>query len=160
MKKLLLLTLIPVFLFSGCALTDAFTSVISGSGLPTKTITIETAKKQVKVKAEVADESAERAKGLMDREKLADGKGMWFVFESEGLRSFWMKNTKFPLDVIFFNKNKEIVSFVENMEPCITPKTNGDCRTYQSYKPAMYALEVPAGFVKANEIKVGQKVAD
>lgn len=158
MKKLLSLTL--VLLLSGCALTDALTSVISGSGLPTKTITIETAKKKVKVKAEIADTSALRAKGLMDREKLADGKGMWFVFESEGLRAFWMKNTKIPLDVIFFNKDKEIVSLVENMEPCVAPQKDSDCRTYPSYKPAMYALEVPGGFVKKNEVKVGQKATD
>ena len=157
MKKLLALTL--VLLLSGCALTDALTSAINGSGLPTKTITIETAKKKVKVKAEVADESAKRTKGLMDRKKLADGKGMWFVFENEGLRTFWMKNTKIPLDVVFFNKDKEIVSFAENMEPCVAPKKNGDCKTYSSRKSAMYALEVPAGFVKANEVKVGQKAS-
>lgn len=149
MKKILLLA--SALLLSGCALTDALTA---------KTIILETAKAKVKVKVEIADESSERAKGLMDREKLADGKGMWFVFKDSAPRSFWMKNTKIPLDVIFFNKDKEIVSLIENMEPCVAPKEDSDCKLYPSYKPAMYVLEVPAGFVKKNEVKVGQKASD
>jgi hypothetical protein len=151
MKRAATISLLILFVFaaSGCFLTDFFK----------KTLMIETASGSVKVAVEVADDDGERANGLMNRDSLADGNGMWFIFEDEALRSFWMKDTLVPLDIIFVDKDKEIVSIVEWMTPCEEAEDIA-CPRYPSYKPAMFALEVPAGFVKNNGVKVGDVVSD
>jgi uncharacterized membrane protein (UPF0127 family) len=68
------------------------------------------------VTAEVADTSSELSQGLMGRTSLADGAGMLFVFQNEGIRSFWMKDTLIPLDIAFLNRLYEVVD-VQEMEP-------------------------------------------
>jgi len=104
------------------------------------------------VSAEVADSPEERARGLMDRETLGENAGMLFAFPDEAPRSFWMKNTKIALDIIFISSNFIIVG-VQTMEPCEEP-----CKLYVSLAPAQYALEVNRGFAEAQNIKVGDKI--
>lgn len=58
---------------------------------------------------ELAITTEEITKGLMFRKELPQNKGMLFIFAKEGIRSFWMKNTLIPLDIIWLNKNKEVV---------------------------------------------------
>jgi uncharacterized membrane protein (UPF0127 family) len=65
---------------------------------------------------------------------------MLFVFEDELPRSFYMKNTRISLDLIFINENKKIVSFQKNAQPF-------DERSLPSNAPAKYVLEVNAGLV-------------
>ena len=103
---------------------------------------------------EIADTDEKRAQGLMFRKYLEENKGMFFVFEEEGIYPFWMKNTLIPLDIIWINSNKEIVFIKENALPCkvdpcesIDPKTN-----------ALYVLEVNSNIVKETGIKIGDKV--
>lgn len=119
-----------------------------------KEIVLQTAKDKIPLTVEVADNDASRERGLMNREKLEEGKGMWFVFQDEAPRQFWMKNTFIPLDILFFNSKKKIVHIVENMEPCKTPQ----CISYPSEDSAMFALEVRGGFVAAYKVKVGDAV--
>src|SRR3989344_8746377 len=102
------------------------------------------------VKAEVADEPAEHAQGLMHRTALAPGRGMLFLFDREAVRSFWMKNTLIPLDVLFFSATGNLVSS-RTMEPCEADP----CRSYSSGAPALSALEMPAGFVAEHRIGPG-----
>jgi uncharacterized membrane protein (UPF0127 family) len=104
---------------------------------------------------EIADTSQEIMTGLMYREYLGQDEGMLFIFHDDSLRSFWMKNTLIPLDMIFINSSLDIVHIVENAEPCKTPT----CPTYSSVLPAMYVLEANSGFSKRQEIKVGQKIS-
>ena len=103
--------------------------------------------------AEIANEPHEREKGLMNRTSLGKNKGMIFVFDQENPVNFWMKDTLIPLDIMFANKNMEIVSISENIQPC----KEDPCPTYKAY-PVMYALEVNAGYVKEKEIKKGDKL--
>ncbi len=103
--------------------------------------------RSVAVHAEVADTDETRARGLMDREQLDDGAGMLFLFEDAAPRSFWMKNTLIPLDIIFFDAEWKIIS-IKTMTPCLTDP----CPMYSSDGAAKYALEVNAGFVKNNGI--------
>lgn len=157
MKRSISLLLITITVLSGCAFTDFLKSAKNkfiDSKLPTQEIVLETDNEKIQLNVEIADSTEERAKGLMEREKLPDGQGMLFVFTEEGQRVFWMKNTLIPLDLVFFNKDKEIVSVVQEMEPCKT----AECPRYESGAPAMYALELPAGFVAKHKIALGDKL--
>jgi uncharacterized membrane protein (UPF0127 family) len=104
---------------------------------------------------EIADTSQEIMTGLMYREYLGQDEGMLFIFHDDSLRSFWMKNTLIPLDMIFINSSLDIVHIVEGAEPCKTPS----CPTYSSVLPAMYVVEANSGFSKRQEIKVGQRIS-
>lgn len=105
----------------------------------------------IKINVEIAETEGERQQGLMFRSELEENEGMLFVFEDEQPRSFWMKNTLIPLDIIFFDKNFSVVSYVENMEPCL----EDPCPIYDSKESTKYALEVNSGFVRENNIKQG-----
>lgn len=151
-----------VLTVSGCKLTEVFSDLgkrigaVGGSGKFAETQSaLQTQSGKVKLTVELADTAEKREQGLMNREELEQGHGMWFAFEDEAPRTFWMKNTLIPLDILFFNGKKEIVRIIENMEPCKIEQ----CPSYYSGIPAMYALEVPVGFVRANSISLGDKIA-
>ena len=99
---------------------------------------------------EIAETSAERMKGLMNRESLDENSGMFFIFDKEKEYSFWMKNTLIPLDIIWLNKDMEIVHIEKNVQPC----EEDPCQRYTPSKPAKYVLELNAGQVDKNNIEV------
>jgi uncharacterized protein len=103
-------------------------------------------------KVEVADTPEKQAQGLMDRDTLCDTCGMIFVFEREQTLSFWMKNTRIPLDILFIQTDGTVVTVHENTTPFQTNPT------YPSSKPARYSLEVNAGYAKKYNIAVGSKL--
>jgi hypothetical protein len=117
-------------------------------------MTILTSDDEIPVTVEIADTIDEQALGLMYRTELTADHGMLFVFEEEAYRTFWMKNTKLPLDILFLDKEDIIVDVKENFEPCHADP----CELYTSKEPAMYALEVNAGFVAAHNIEIGNRV--
>lgn len=99
---------------------------------------------------ELADTPQKHEKGLMFRERLADDRGMLFVFELEGPYSFWMKNVRFPLDIIWFDENRKAVFIARNLQPCETS-------IWPSYTPdrnAKYVLEVNGGLVDRYRISL------
>ncbi len=102
---------------------------------------------------EVADTPDKRALGLMYRRALADDHGMWFIFEREQRLSFWMKNTRIPLDMLFFNERLELVTLHENVPPCRRSR----CPSYASTRPARYVLEINAGLSRRLGIREGQR---
>jgi len=142
-KKSLYLA-IPIFLIR--------LSLLAAEPLPKKDIATVCIKDAC-IQAEVVSASAEREKGLMFRESLAVDRGMLFIFEEEGLYSFWMKNMRFPLDIIWLDLNKKIVDIKENVPPC-----GESCETLSPENKAKYVLEVNAGFAGRNKIKVGEVV--
>ncbi len=95
---------------------------------------------------ELAETAEQQALGLMFREELADDHGMLFIFPVEARRSFWMRNTRIPLDIFYFDGDLRLVSVAENARPCKTQR----CPTYPSAGPARYVLELNAG--KAAEL--------
>lgn len=107
----------------------------------------------VEVAVEIADTDEERATGLMNRTELPEGTGMLFVFDTDEVRSFWMKNTLIPLDVLFFNQHGVFVSS-STMDPC----TKDPCMSYLSALPARFALEAPAGFTERADVGIGWKL--
>lgn len=94
---------------------------------------------------------AMRARGMMWRTELAPGKGMLFVFPDEEWRSFWMKNTLIPLDIVFIDAEQRIVGIVENAQPqTLTSRAvRGDSK---------YVLEVPGGWTAKVGIRKGGRV--
>jgi len=109
---------------------------------------------QTTVSVEIADTTAKRSKGLMYREYLDQDKGMLFVFPQEAPHSFWMANTKIPLDIIWISAGKEIVYINESTPPC-TDVQLMRCPNYIPGSPAKYVLEVNAGWTVQNNVKVG-----
>ena len=103
---------------------------------------------------EVADTLEKRETGLMFREQLASNSGMLFIFGKEDVYNFWMKNTLIPLDIIWIDKNNEIIFIKENVQPCKTEQ----CETFGPNEKALYILEINGGLAKEIGLKVGNEV--
>jgi len=103
---------------------------------------------------EIVDTPEQRAKGLMNRQSLAQDKGMLFVFDQEANHSFWMKNTLIPLDIIWINKDKQVVDIEKNVQLCKADP----CPRYSPDQKANYVLELNAGQSDQAQIKIGDKL--
>ncbi len=104
------------------------------------------------VEVEVAANDPMRTRGLMWRRELPGGKGMLFIFPGpEEVRSFWMRNTLIPLDMLFIDGDGLVVGIVENAEP----RTLG---SRSVGRPSKYVLEVPGGWTREKGIRPGSTV--
>ncbi len=101
-----------------------------------------------RVYIEIADSPKERAKGLMFRDELEKDHGMLFIFESNKVVTFWMKNTFIPLSIAFIDTNYRIVH-ITDMSPL------DEMTSHSSVYPIKYALEMDQGWFKRNNIKIG-----
>jgi len=112
----------------------------------------KTPTKIIEITIEIAESEQARNQGLMYRHTLESRAGMLFMFPDEALRLFYMKNTIIPLDIIFVNRKKEIVSMQKNATPY-------SLKILPSEKPAHYAVEVNAGFCEEHGIAVGDTIS-
>lgn len=103
---------------------------------------------------EIADDPESQQLGLMFRDEMADDHGMVFIFKREQPRSFWMKNTRIPLDILYFDQHRRLVSMHTDVRPCRTER----CPGYPSRKPAQYVLEINAGLAKELGITTGAEM--
>jgi uncharacterized membrane protein (UPF0127 family) len=101
---------------------------------------------------EIAENDAERAKGLMYRKELPEGQGMLFDFHREQEVSFWMQNTYIPLDMVFIRADGRILRIAENTEPLST-------KLIPSGGPVRAVLEVIGGTTRKLGIAPGDRVA-
>jgi uncharacterized membrane protein (UPF0127 family) len=106
---------------------------------------------KVKIDLEIADNEYERQLGLMNRKSMEENQGMLFVFSFERLQSFWMRNTLIQLDMLFINKDKEIVTIHKNTKVL-------SAQSYPSTQSALYVVEVIGGFTDKYSITVGDKI--
>lgn len=90
----------------------------------------------------------------MFRETINWDQAMLFVFEKEGKQAFWMKNVRFPIDILWLDRNKRIVHIEKNVPPC----RKDPCPTYSPSLEALYVLELKAGSVKRHNLKLFDKV--
>jgi uncharacterized membrane protein (UPF0127 family) len=97
---------------------------------------------------EIADSQEKISRGLMYRSNIESNQSMLFIFNAESEQSFWMKNTKVPLDIIFINSNYKIVHIAKHTIPYSKDPI-------PSMKPARYVLEVKAGLCDENRIEEG-----
>jgi uncharacterized membrane protein (UPF0127 family) len=109
-------------------------------------------KNLTRLEIEIADDSYQRAQGLMFRKSMPDTRGMLFTFETAEEQSFWMRNTYIPLDILYINDKLEVVSIQKN---CATLSD----KPLPSGKPAQYVVEINAGLSDKLGIKPGSKVA-
>ncbi len=103
--------------------------------------------------AELADTTEKRARGLMFRNSLAPDRGMLFTFAEPKPWTFWMKNTKVPLDIIWLDGKKRIVHIERNVPICT--RTDDSCPQYQPTEDAMYVLEIAGGMADALKLQRG-----
>ncbi len=141
--------LVSLLLLSACAGAG---TPRDAKGDPLEPLTVTTSTGEHRFMVEIADDDAERQRGLMEREPLADDRGMLFEFPDVAERGFWMRNTPSPLDIIYVDPHGRIVSIAKNATPyseAVIP-SNG---------PASGVLELRAG--RADEIgaKPGDRIS-
>ena len=106
---------------------------------------------QEKLTIEIADNEAETTQGLMYRRSMPDSCGMVFIFPDSQPRNFWMKNTYLPLDILFLDESKKIVTIQANRTPFSEEQI-------PSFENARFVLEVNAGYCKRKGIEKGDVV--
>lgn len=109
------------------------------------------------VQAEIPTSANSRKKGLSDRDSLPIDQGMLFVFDSSANHTFWMKDMKFAIDIIWIDEDKKIVHIAENISP-EPDKQDAELTRYSSPTPSKFVLELNAGLTKLNNLKVGDLV--
>lgn len=105
----------------------------------------------VEVQVELAQTQQEKSKGLSGRSMLPAGTGMFFIMDSPELHSFWMPDMNFPIDIIWMNEGMRVVDISHTVRPETYPKK------FQPSTPALYVLEVPAGYAEKVGIQKGSK---
>lgn len=103
------------------------------------------------IDVEIADSESRRQVGLMYRKPLEDSQGMLFIFPVQGALSFWMHNTPISIDMVFADSTGEIVTIHRNARPF-------DQTQYRATSPAMYVVEVAAGFTDRYRVLVGDSI--
>ncbi len=137
--------------------TNSVTTAASGSSATTASkapTTYRVTVGNVTVYAEAADTFAEREMGLMNRTYLNEDAGMLFIFPTPQQQSFWMKNMRIPLDIVFITADNHVLEIYASVPPC----TGDPCTLYTSSAPIQYALEVNSGFCARNGIVSGDPV--
>ncbi len=104
-----------------------------------------------KLNIEIADDEYQTETGLMYRKSMQDNQGMLFIFPDSQYRYFYMRNTEIPLDIIYIDKNKTIVSIQKNAKPF-------DETSLPSEGPAKYVLEINAGLSAKWNLEKGDKI--
>lgn len=105
----------------------------------------------------VAKTNLELIKGLSGRDSLAKDTGMLFIFKEKGIYPFWMKNMKFPIDIIFISDNT-ITDLYENVQPAPVGQPDQDIPKYKPSEAGNYVLELNANEVSKQKMKKGDNV--
>ena len=105
----------------------------------------------VSLAIEFAISDTEQRQGLMFRKSMGEKQGMLFIFEAEEERFFWMRNTYLSLDILYLNKDLEIITIHEQVIPLYDGRI-------PSFNPAQYVLEVIGGFCQQYQVRKGDKI--
>lgn len=106
----------------------------------------------ITIDIQIARTEFDRQLGLMFRKSMNENQGMLFIFPDNRVRSFWMRNTEIPLDIIFVDSTKTILNIARNT----TPYSDN---SYSSTGPAKYVVEVNGGFTDRHNIAPGDKIS-
>jgi uncharacterized membrane protein (UPF0127 family) len=106
------------------------------------------------LQVEVMATNADREMGLMFRRSLPEDRGMLFVFDEPGNYGFWMKNCRFPIDMVWLDDKRRVVYIAEKVPPC----KNDPCPSYGGLQRALYVLELGAGQARREKTAMGSVV--
>ncbi|EGQ43066.1 MAG: hypothetical protein J07AB43_10550 [Candidatus Nanosalina sp. J07AB43] len=124
---------------------------------PVSTVFLEGNKTLAELQLEKAETREERKNGLMNRRSLDNDSGMLFIWDDSSNRTFWMKNTYIPLDIIFVTAEKTIRAIQEaEPQPNVTEE---NLELYSSEGPAKYVIETNRNFTDQEGIEKGDKVS-
>ena len=107
------------------------------------------------LEVEVMVKDQDRAVGLMFRPSLPLDRGMLFVFRSSGFHGIWMKNCRFPIDILWLDEDRRIVHVAEAVPPCKADP----CPSYEPLRRANYVVELNAGQARREDAVVGKTVS-
>jgi uncharacterized membrane protein (UPF0127 family) len=108
---------------------------------------------------QIAETDAQKTRGLMFQNELPDDQGMIFVFSQEQIVPIWMLNMQFPLDIIWFDSNGNVIHIEKNVPPCKSALETATCTVQNADgKKAKYVLEVTAGFTDKFQITENSKM--
>ena len=107
---------------------------------------------------DLADTPEKRFQGLSGRPILEDGTGMLFVFQRESRHTFWMKDMRFPLDMVWINADCAVVDITADVPRPPPGQDDGALPTYSPSAPAIYVLEINAGTAAATGLQTGDLV--
>ncbi|MEH6421376.1 DUF192 domain-containing protein [Pseudomonas sp. CGJS7] len=104
---------------------------------------------------EIAKTREERQRGMMFRDEMALDHGMVFLHETEAPQAYWMKNTRIPLDILYFDAQRRLVTQQRDVPPC---SAGDSCPPYPSEAPAKYVLELNAGQAAKLKLENGDEL--
>ncbi|MBF0569277.1 MAG: DUF192 domain-containing protein [Candidatus Omnitrophica bacterium] len=143
--------------FSGCLLflLTSFCLLLTLAGCRPADAASRVCFKEACYAVELAQTTEARERGLMFREGLKPGQGMFFIFDTEDELPFWMKDMKFSIDIIWINAARKVVHIEPNLPVCQAEP----CTIYYPHAKARYVLEIPAGDALRHGLSVGQDVS-
>lgn len=144
-RRYIAFAFIPVIVAVAAAWILARSASQPSSGIPTPSVIIGG---QV-VRVDLATTAAERAQGLSGREGLAADEGMLFVFTQDGDYSFWMKDMRFAIDIVWIDAQGAVVTIQRAVSPSTYPSS------FAPTAPSRYVLELPSGYAAAHGIAEG-----
>ena len=107
------------------------------------------------LQVEVMVKDQDRALGLMFRPSLPEDQGMLFVFRTPDFHGIWMKNCRFPIDILWLDEDGRIVHVAEAVPPCKADP----CPSYEPLRRASYVVEINAGQAREENARVGEVVS-
>lgn len=104
-------------------------------------------------RAQIADAPSEREKGLSGTQKLSRDEALLFIYDTDGRWGIWMKEMNYAIDIVWLNKNKEVIHIVKNVEPDTYPES------FSPNQDARYIVELAAGTADDKKVTIGDKAA-
>ena len=136
-----------------CCCTIAGYAALSAYGAPRWAVAVLPNGHEFSLEVAADDES--RARGYMGRERVGPRQGMLFVFDEDGRHSFWMKDCKVALDIVWLDANDRVVWVAPRQAPC---PHSGACPSIIPPSPARYVIEFAAGTAKAESLRPGDSI--
>jgi len=109
------------------------------------------------VKVEVMSKEQDMMRGMMFRDSLPANRGMLFIHGSPGKYRYWMYQVRVPLDILWMDRQHQVVEISANTPPC-QEKSAQQCPNYGGSAPAMFVLELASGVAQKNNIKIGDRI--
>ncbi len=122
--------------------------------LAIRTVTLPNGRK---IRAEAKIRPVDLQMGMMYRDSLEPGNGMLFIHSKPGVYTYWMYNTRIPLDIIWMDRDRRVVEISANTPPCKTEASK--CPYYGGHAQAQYVLELGAGEAARNGVGQGSVLA-